>query len=50
MSIVTTVVRAMERIAPLHLAEKWDNVSLPRSIPSDYIYYPWGTYTGRPPC
>ncbi|KAF8488685.1 NGG1p interacting factor 3 [Gautieria morchelliformis] len=28
MSIVPSVVRAMERIAPLHLAEKWDNVGL----------------------
>ncbi|EIN14344.1 NGG1 interacting factor 3-like protein [Punctularia strigosozonata HHB-11173 SS5] len=27
-AIVRTVSRAMERIAPLHLAEKWDNVGL----------------------
>jgi len=28
MSIVKSVVRAMERVAPLRLAEKWDNVGL----------------------
>ena len=29
MSIVRHVTKAMERIAPLALAEKWDNVSCP---------------------
>lgn len=33
MSIVKTVVRVMERVAPLRLAEKWDNVSRPYDRP-----------------
>jgi len=31
MTVTAAVLRAMERIAPLRLAEKWDNVSDIRS-------------------
>jgi len=44
MSIARCVSKIMDRIAPLTLAEKWDNVSYPSSSPTKPSYFNFKWY------